>query len=97
MPRTLKDAAIEWFLQNAITKFLRDVKRNKGFMRMLDGYKTYIVAGVLLVVGGLQVVGIPIPGFGEDAGYAFTTAIGLITGRLGARNDAKKAVSDKGL
>lgn len=33
------------------------------FAEWVDGYKTYITVGAILIVGGLQTYGVAIPGF----------------------------------
>lgn len=59
---------------------------------MLAGYKTYIIAGLMLILAGLHVIGIDVPGVPPiDLGAAILTALGLITGRMGSRTDAAKA------
>lgn len=59
---------------------------------MLSGYKTYIIAALMLVLAGLNVVGIDVPGVPPiDLGTAILTALGLFTARQGARSDAAKA------
>lgn len=65
-------------------------------MSFLTGSKTYIVAGILLVISILQMFGITFPGIPPlplgDAIGGVLASIGLITGRMGAKNDAAKAV-----
>lgn len=59
-------------------------------MNFITGYKTYIVAAVLLLIGALSFLGITIPGFEGDPGLTISTAIGLIFGRVGARTEVRK-------
>ncbi len=59
---------------------------------MLSGYKTYITAGLMLLVGVAKVAGFPIPGFDVDPGALIGPALGLIFARLGATAEGKKAV-----
>lgn len=86
-PNPLKN----WLIGLAIKQAASYLK-GTPIMNFLAGYKTYLVAAVLLAIGALGVVGIPIPGFEGDPGYAFATAIGLITGRAGAKSDVNKAL-----
>lgn len=51
---------------------------------MLSGYKTYIVAGFMAIMGVLKLLGVDIPGFEGDAGTPIAAALGLIFARLGA-------------
>lgn len=56
------------------------------------GYKTYITAALMLVVGLAKMAGIDVPGFSVDPGTMITAAMGLVFARLGAKSDAAKAV-----
>lgn len=59
---------------------------------MLSGYKTYIIAALMLVLAALHLVGIDVPGVPPiDIGTAIMTAIGLVSARVGAKSDAAKA------
>lgn len=60
-------------------------------MNVLPGYKTYITAGVMIVVAVAEMSGVSIPGFSGSPGELLTGAIGLVFARLGASNT--KAVS----
>lgn len=61
-------------------------------MTFLEGYKTYIVSAVLLVIALLKVFGIVIPGFETiDIGQQIAIAIGLFTARLGSKQDVAKS------
>lgn len=65
-------------------------------MNFLTGYKTYIVAGVLLLICVLQLFGISIPGVPAispgDAIGGILTAFGLTAARAGATHEAAKAL-----
>lgn len=61
---------------------------------MLSGYKTYIVAGIGLLLACLHLAGIDVPGVSAsayDIGGAIAALLAVITGRVGARSDAAKA------
>lgn len=57
---------------------------------LLTGMKTYIVALILILVAGLNAVGIVVPGFDMDPGAAIAMALGLIFARNGAKTEIKK-------
>lgn len=59
---------------------------------MLTGYKTYIIAAVLLIGAALKFANIEIPGFTDhaDAGSLLTVALGLVFARNGAKTEVKK-------
>lgn len=94
---TLKDAAVKWFLQNTITKFLERLKKDKGKMHFLDGAKTYILAGLLIALGAVELLGIDVPGFDMTPQEAFSVGLGFIWARGGAKSDVKKVRTDAGL
>src|SRR6185312_16579675 len=62
MATNLKDAIIEHFTTQALLKWVAAKRKDRGTMNFLTGYKTYIVAGVLLLICVLQLFGISIPG-----------------------------------
>lgn len=66
-------------------------------MSFLTGYKTYVIAGVLLVISGLQLFGFAIPGVPtispQDAIAGVLSALGLIAARTGANTQAAKALA----
>lgn len=57
----------------------------------LAGSKTYVTAGLMLVIGIAEAAGVHIPGFDADPGTLVTGALGLIFARIGASNDAAAA------
>jgi peptidoglycan hydrolase-like protein with peptidoglycan-binding domain len=63
-------------------------------MNMLSGYKTYILA-ILILASALaeNFLGVDVPGFSMGLGEAFAVGLALITGRAGATNDAAKAAA----
>jgi hypothetical protein len=90
MARTLKDAAVQWFVENAILKFLVGLKKDKGIMDIMQGAKTYIVAGLIVLVAAVELFGIDVPGFNMTIQEAVSVAVGLIFARGGARADVNK-------
>lgn len=87
---TLLDGLKKMALQKAIENFLRNLKKDRGKMEFLAGIKTYIIAALLLLLGGMSALGMPVPGFDMEPGAAITTALGLIFARGGAKNDIKR-------
>ena len=52
----------------------------------LDGYKTYIVAGLMLLAGLAQLLGMDIPSFdGHSAGQLLMEALAIIFLRRGVK------------
>jgi hypothetical protein len=52
----------------------------------LDGYKTYIVAGLMLLAGLAQLLGMDIPSFdGRSAGQLLMEALAIIFLRRGVK------------
>jgi peptidoglycan hydrolase-like protein with peptidoglycan-binding domain len=88
---------------NPITDFFTNLLVRKGaellssnlkghpIMTMLSGYKTYILA-ILILASALSenLLGIDVPGFSMGLGEAFAVGLALITGRAGAKADAAK-------
>ena len=88
---TLADKLKEALAKQFITDSLRKFSKSKEAI-MLTGYKTYIVAVVLLALAALKFIGIEVPGVSEtsDPGALITMALGLIFSRIGAKTEAKK-------
>lgn len=64
----------------------------------LTGYKTFIIGGVLIVLGALELLGWQVPGVPLDPSQGIPTimtGIGLITGRVGAKTEAAKATGQQ--
>jgi hypothetical protein len=55
-------------------------------MNILNGYKTYIAAGIALIVGILGYLGISVPGYEVEPGLLINAALGL----LGVRSAMSK-------
>lgn len=71
------------------------VSNLKGSMivNILSGYKTYILAAIILVCAAAETfLGVDIPQFNMGLGEAFTVALALVTGRHGAKVDVAKAL-----
>jgi lysozyme family protein len=70
----------------SITPQPTDNRRN--LMDILSGYKTYIVAGLMLIVGIGQLFGVDLPGFdGQSAGQLITEALAVIFLRKGIKTE----------
>lgn len=97
MADNLKDAIIEHFATQAFVKWVSNKRKDAMTMSFLTGSKTYIVAGVLLVISGLQLFGVTIPGIPPippgDAITGILSALGLTAARLGANTQAAKALA----
>jgi len=86
---TLKDSVTKWLTQKAIENFLRKVKGDKEAMSFINGYKTYIIAALIILNAGVQMVGIDVPHFSGPS-EALMYAAGLFFARNGAKKDVKK-------
>ncbi len=61
-------------------------------MDVLSGYRTYIVAGMMLLVGVAQVLGIDLPALdGQSAGQLVMEALAIIFLRRGIKSDIERA------
>lgn len=60
-------------------------------MSVLHGYKTYILA-IIIVISSVSeaFLGVDVPGYDLDVGEAIMVALGLFTARLGAKVDVNK-------
>jgi 2,3-bisphosphoglycerate-independent phosphoglycerate mutase len=55
-------------------------------LAMFDGYKTYIVAGLMLLAGLAQLLGMDVPSFdGHSAGQLLMEALAIIFLRRGVK------------
>lgn len=61
-------------------------------MSFLNGYRTYIIAGVSLLLIVLHYLGIDIPGVNSAQVGDIGAIIALFFARIGSKNDAAKAV-----
>jgi hypothetical protein len=94
---TLADAIKKRLIQNAVIKFLERIKRDKPMMNalLLTGWKTYILAALLILLGAAEFLGIDVPGFTMSPQEAFGLAIGFIFARNGAKTEVKKAITSE--
>ena len=61
-------------------------------MDLLDGYKTYLVAAIMLLAGLAQILGLELPALdGHSAGQMVMEALAVIFLRKGVKNDTSKA------
>lgn len=83
----------DWLIGLAIKQA---VSRLKGLPQMdfLSGYKTYILAALILLSSAAEtfIPGLDIPGFSMSIGEAIMVSLALITGRGGAKADVNKAL-----
>lgn len=78
-----------WLSRLVVSQALKQIKDSQ-MLNFLAGYKTYIIALVMVLIGVAELLGIPIPGVSNtDPTYWFTTAVGLFFARAGAKNDLK--------
>lgn len=91
MPKTLSDSLNEFLAKQSITALLKNIAKSE-VAKMLTGYKTYVVAAILLLVAALKFMGIEVPGVSDnsDPGALITMALGLIFARTGAKTEVKK-------
>jgi hypothetical protein len=83
----------DWLIDLAIKQA---VSRIKGLPQMdfLSGYKTYILAVLILLSSAAETLipGLDIPGYSMGLGEAIMVALALVTGRGGAKADVNKAL-----
>ena len=61
-------------------------------MDVLKGYRTYVVAAMMLVVGLAQILGIDLPAVdGQSAGQLVLEALAIIFLRRGIKSDIERA------
>ena len=91
MARTLVDLVKENIARNFITDQLKRFAKSR-LGKMLQGYKTYIVAVVLVVIAALKFMGIEIPGVSDntDPGALISVALGLVFARNGSKTEVDK-------
>jgi lysozyme family protein len=66
--------------------------QRRSIMDMLNGYKTYIVAALMLLAGLAQVLGIDVPAMdGDAAGQMIMEALAVIFLRKGLKGDIARA------
>lgn len=93
MRRTLQDSINEYVAKQAITALLKSMAKSE-VAKMLSGYKTYIVAAVMLLIAALKFMGIEVPGVSDnsDPGALIAMAFGLVFARNGAKAEVKKSL-----
>lgn len=91
MAVNLMDAIIAGAAKSWIIGKLKDLRGDKQAMTFLSGYKTYIVALLLILIGVAEYLGFSIPGVSNDPTGFIGSGIGLVFARGGATADAKKA------
>lgn len=94
MADTLFDALKRNLAKKAVLDYLGKIRKDKTKMQFLTGYKTYILAALLLLLGGVEFVGIDVPGFTMSPQEAIGLALGFIFARNGAKTEVKK-ISDQ--
>ena len=79
-----------WLVRVGINLFLSQLLKGLPVMNVLTGYKTYIAAGLMLLVGVVQLLGVSVPAFGTtDPGTLISGALALIFLRNGINTAAK--------
>lgn len=85
----------DWLIGLAIKQA---VEYAKGLapMNILAGYKTYILAVLILLSSAAEtfIPGLDIPGYSMSIGEAVMVSLALITGRGGAKADVNKALGN---
>ena len=83
----------DWLMGLAIKQAVSHLK-GLPQMEFLSGFKTYILAALILVSAAAEtfVPGLDIPGFSMSIGEAIMVSLALVTGRSGAKTDVKKAI-----
>ncbi len=89
---TLKDAIIQHFITQAIMDWVKRTRKDKGAMNFLNGYKTYIIAGLTIVLLILHWFGVDLPFVDYNHLPAIGAALAAITARMGGKDDAARAV-----
>ena len=82
-----------WLIGLAIKQAVSALK-GLSVMGFLTGYKTFAIGALLILLGASAMIGLQVPGVPLDpsAGLGMImSGIGLITGRVGAKTEAKKA------
>lgn len=89
MAKTIKDAVNEYIAKQAITALLKQLE---GKAKVFEGYKTYIIAAILLILAGVRFAGFEVPFMTDnsDPGLMISMALGLIFNR-----QATKRVDNK--
>lgn len=81
----------DWLLSLAVGEALKHMK-GLPIVNFLSGYKTYIVAGAMLLAGVAGVLGIDIPNFtGQTPGNLVMQALAFFFLRQGLKTDITKS------
>ncbi len=93
-PKAVKPNIITQWLTSFATKKAVEYLKGLPQMEFLSGFKTYILAGLILLSSAAEtfIPGLDIPGFSMSIGEAVMVSLALITGRGGAKADVKKAL-----
>ena len=100
-PPPPKRNTISDFFTNLIVKkgvgFLTANLKGAPAMNVLSGYKTYIVAVLVVLCSAAEtfIPGLDVPGYNLEFGEAVMLALAFFTGRAGATADAVKAATGK--
>lgn len=83
----------DWLIGLAIKQVASHLK-GLPQMDFLSGFKTYILAALILLSSAAEtfVPGLDIPGYSMGLGEAVMVALALVTGRGGAKADVNKAL-----
>lgn len=89
---TARVAAIRTAALAAAPSSTSSSKREDGIMDILSGYKTYIVAALMLLAGLAQMLGLDLPALeGGSAGSLILEALAILFLRRGLKGDIGKA------
>jgi peptidoglycan hydrolase-like protein with peptidoglycan-binding domain len=92
-PRLTPNPVVQAIGRVAIDILLQRLTKGAISMTFLTGYKTFIIGGALILLGGLSLIGWSIPGVPLDQSQGLPmimSGLGLITGRVGAKTEAAK-------
>lgn len=88
LKNAVQNALLKAFVSRALTDWLKSLKGDKQLNGFLTGYKTYIVAAIMLLLIVLHQFGINVPGV-DPMTLDIGAAIGLLFSRSGAKSDVK--------
>lgn len=88
VPQPRTNPISDYFTGIAIKAVLSSLK---GRFPMLTGYKTYLTAGLMIIVAAASLLGVNIGDYHPDPIALFTAAVGIIFARNGAKTEVKKA------
>jgi lysozyme family protein len=68
------------------------IEKRKPEMNLLNGYKTYIIAAVMVAIGLAQILGVAVPSFeGQTAGQLLMEGLAILFLRKGLKGDISNA------